>query len=79
MVKHIVTLISEFWVSKFVQYYLEDICPKVPSCWRSVIFAYKHWVLSLDMKTKVVEHVPRINISIWHLTGSLGLSDIQKI
>ena len=30
------------------------------------IFTYKHSVFSLDMKTKVVMHVPRINIM--HLT-----------
>ena len=30
------------------------------------IFTYKNWVFSLDMKTKLVEHVPRINIM--HLT-----------
>ena len=30
-----------------------------------VIFAYELWVFSLDMKTKVVSHVPR---SIWHIT-----------
>ena len=27
------------------------------------IFGYKHRLLSLDMKTKVVQHVPRINLS----------------
>ena len=32
------------------------------------IFNYKQWLLSIYMKTKVVQHVPRINISIWHLT-----------
>ena len=31
------------------------------------IFGYKQWLLSLDMKTKIVQHVPRINISIWHV------------
>ena len=30
-----------------------------------VIFAYELWVFCLDMKTKVVSHVPR---SIWHMT-----------
>ena len=30
------------------------------------IFGYKQWLLSLDMKTKVVQHVPRINISTWN-------------
>ena len=29
---------------------------------------YKYSLLSLHMKTKVVQHVPRINISIWHVT-----------
>ena len=34
-------------------------CPK-----KSIaIFGYKQWLLSLDMKTKVVQHVPRINLS----------------
>ena len=28
------------------------------------IFTYKHSVFSLDMKTKVVRHVPRININM---------------
>ena len=27
------------------------------------IFGYKHWLLSLEMKTKVVQHLPRINLS----------------
>ena len=27
------------------------------------IFNYKQWLLSIDMKTKVVQHVPRINLS----------------
>ena len=27
------------------------------------IFAYKQRLLSLEMKTKVVQHVPRINLS----------------
>ena len=27
------------------------------------IFGYKQRLLSLDMKTKVVQHVPRINLS----------------
>ena len=27
------------------------------------IFGYKQRVLSIDMKTKVVQHVPRINLS----------------
>ena len=31
-------------------------------------FGYKQWLLSLDMKTKVVQHVPRINLS--HLNFS---------
>ena len=40
-------------------------------CWckKSIaIYAYNQWVISLDMKTKVGRHVPRINISIWHMT-----------
>ena len=28
------------------------------------IFTYNQWLLSIDMKTKVVQHVPGINISI---------------
>ena len=28
------------------------------------IFTYKHSVFSLDMKTKVARHVPRININM---------------
>ena len=31
-------------------------------------FGYKQRLLSLDMKTKIVQHVPTINISIWHIT-----------
>ena len=27
------------------------------------IFGHKQWLLSIDMKTKVVQHVPRINLS----------------
>ena len=33
-----------------------------------VIFAHKQQHLSIDMKTKAVQHVPRINVSIWHFT-----------
>ena len=29
---------------------------------------YKYSLLTIPMKTKVVQHVPRINISIWHMT-----------
>ena len=32
------------------------------------LFGYKQRLLSIDMKTKVVQHVPRIKISIWPLT-----------
>ena len=32
------------------------------------IFIYKEWHFSIDMKTKIVQHVPRTNISIWHKT-----------
>ena len=28
------------------------------------IFGYKQWLLLLNMKTKVVQHVPRINLQI---------------
>ena len=27
------------------------------------IFTYKQWLLSIDVKTEVVQHVPRINLS----------------
>ena len=31
--------------------------------WNSIaIFGYKQWLLSIDMETKVVQHVPTINI-----------------
>ena len=32
------------------------------------IFTHKQRHFSIDMKTKIVQHVPRINISIWHKT-----------
>ena len=32
------------------------------------VFIHKQRHLSIDMKTKIVQHVPRINISIWHKT-----------
>ena len=32
------------------------------------IYTHKERHLSIDMKTKIVQHVPRINISIWHKT-----------
>ena len=32
------------------------------------IFTYKQSLWSIDMKTKVVQHVQRINISISHIT-----------
>ena len=50
------------------------------------IFGYKQWLLSLDMKTKVVQHVPRINLSYFKFqifkffqifSGSQLLSDFQ--
>ena len=31
------------------------------------IFGYKQWLLSLDMKTKVVQHVPRIIFNIYKI------------
>ena len=31
------------------------------------IYTHKERHLSIDMKTKIVQHVPRINISIWHM------------
>ena len=37
--------------------------------WHNIILRnYKYSVLCRNMKTKVVQHVPRINISIWHMT-----------
>ena len=30
---------------------------------------HKQWLLSIDMKTKVVQHVPVINISTWYMTA----------
>ena len=33
------------------------------------IFTYKQRLLSIDMKTKVVEHVPRIHISADYYLG----------
>ena len=33
-----------------------------------VIYTHKQQHLSIDMKTKIVQHVPTINISIWHKT-----------
>ena len=55
------------------------------------IFGNKYWVLSIDMKTKVVQHVPRINLSYFKFqifkfsnfsnfqifSGSQLLSDFQ--
>ena len=35
------------------------------------IFSNKQWVWSIEMKTKVVQHVPMINISIWHMTCTM--------
>ena len=34
------------------------------------IFIYKDWNISIDMKKKVVQHVPRIkldNVTTWHI------------
>ena len=39
-------------------------------CLTIAIFGNKQWLLSLDMKTKLVQHVPRINLSnfnFWNL------------
>ena len=33
-----------------------------------VIYTHKQQHLSIDMKTKIVQHVPTINLSIWHVT-----------
>ena len=46
--------------------------PKLTGWWCQkktiTIFGYKQRLLSINMKTKVVQHVPRIKISIWPLT-----------
>ena len=40
------------------------------SAWHdSMTNNHKQWLLSIDMKTKVVQHVPLINISTWHMTA----------
>ena len=36
------------------------------------IFGYKQRLLSIEMKTKKFQHVPTINISIWHMTCDMG-------
>ena len=49
------------------------------------IFSYNQWLLSLDMKTKLVQHVPRIIFNIYKIlkiskilnSGSQRLSDFQ--
>ena len=38
------------------------------------IFTYKHWLLGIDMKTKVVQHVPRI---IFHVFKVFKCSSFQ--
>ena len=50
----------------FFLYCLKFVCLIKAKCdmWHN----YKYSFLSIDMKTKVVQHVPRINISIWHMT-----------
>ena len=46
-----------------------------------VIFTYNQCLLSIDMKTKVVQHVPRINLQVLqvlqNIPGSQLLSDVQ--
>ena len=39
---------------------------------------HKQWLLSIDMKTKVVQHVPVINISTWDMTAWLDISTFQQ-
>ena len=43
------------------------------------IFGYKQWLLSIDMKTKVVQHVPRIIFSVFKVFKFSGfqLSSFQ--
>ena len=43
------------------------------------IFTYKHSVFSIDMKTKVVRHVPRININHLTLEDELTALEDDKI
>ena len=43
------------------------------------IFTYKHSVFSLDMKTKVGRHVPRINIFNHFIGGCLTAMDDYKL
>ena len=40
------------------------------------IFAYKQRILSIEMKTKLVQHVPRINLS--HFNFQLGTSSMNS-
>ena len=52
-------------------------------CWQKKIianFAYNQWVYSLDMKTKVDQHVPRINLShfnFWILNLNFQISNFD--
>ena len=32
------------------------------------VYIHKQRYLIIDMKTKIVQHVPTINLSIWHVT-----------
>ena len=45
------------------------------------IAIYKQWLLTIDMKTKVVQNVPRINICIWHMTCDMRnvTCDMQNV
>ena len=45
------------------------------------VFIHKQRHLSIDMKTKIVQHVPRINISIWHKTCDMwhAACDMQHV
>ena len=45
------------------------------SCKKSIAnFTYNQWVYSLDMKTKVARHVPRINISMWYMIYDFNMT-----
>ena len=40
------------------------------------IFNFKQRLLSIDIKTKVVQHVPRIIFKVFRFPAPVGLSDI---
>ena len=70
---YLVSAINDLWLHSDirhrhqlpVQIHLSEICHN-----------YKYSVLTIDMKTKFIQHVPRINISIWHKTCNMWYCDI---